>query len=209
MIRTKLGSEHIKRTIRPLYGWSQATPVHVYLDPAWDRSTNVFPGYAMKLTNNGGDLVAPVGFVGGTITGVNSGLGDACYGISANFIGGDGIDELLDQGVNAMAVWVLGPDAQFDILGDTLSAASGGLGAFDVSQAWSSAVPGALIYAYTDGTRKGQLALAGGTSGGATAVATTTHVPVAKLIKVVSASQITIAGLRPSVSVTGAATTVA
>ncbi len=38
------------------------------------------------------------------------------YGLGALYVGGDGIDEVLDAGINAFAVWVLGPDAEFEII---------------------------------------------------------------------------------------------
>lgn len=167
MLRTKLGSEYLKRTIRPLYGWTQATPVHVTLDPAWDRSVNIWPGMAMKM--NGFNQVTLVG----------TSQTDQVFGLSALYIGGDSIDEVLDQGVNAMAVWVFGgPDAQFEILAP----------AFDNTATYNV---GDLLYAYISGANRGKLVNgSGGTIG---------TKPLAKVIGVNSANKLTIGGLEGTV----------
>jgi hypothetical protein len=173
--RVPIGKVHIKRTIRPLYAFSQATPKAGFLDPAFDRSSKIWPGMcAMKTEGDNYTLING--------TGVPAGL-------FAHYIGGDGIDELEDQGINALAVWVLGPDAEFEILAP----------AFDASVSWDDPGDGTdvLIGARTvnaagatatEGLR-GQLVPAG-TAGGSSN-------PVARLIKVVSASKIVIGGLMP------------
>ena len=33
MIRTYLSNDYIKRTVRPLFAWTQATPKPAFLDP--------------------------------------------------------------------------------------------------------------------------------------------------------------------------------
>ena len=38
MIRTYLSNDYVKRTIRPLFSWTQATPKPCFLDPAWTRA---------------------------------------------------------------------------------------------------------------------------------------------------------------------------
>ena len=38
MIRTYLSNDYVKRTIRPLYSWTQATPKACFLDPNWTRA---------------------------------------------------------------------------------------------------------------------------------------------------------------------------
>jgi hypothetical protein len=172
MLRTSLDKAYLKRTIRPLYGWTQATPTAVYLDSAWDRSVNIWPGMAMIKTT--GDNVTLAGNVA-----------DKAFGLSALYIGGDGIDEVKDQGVNAMAVWTLAIDAQFEILAP----------AFDASVTWTdgaaAGVPSTLVHFWATGTGRGKLVPAGATLGGHTI----STLPVGRLIKVNSASKITIGGL--------------
>lgn len=165
MLRTPLNKAWLKRTIRPLYGWTQTTPKAMLLDPAWDRSVAIWPGMCMMKT--AGDKVT---LLNGTGT---------PYGLCANYIGGDGIDEIIDQGVNAMAVWVLGPDAEFEILAP----------AFDDTLSWVDPGNGTTInvHAYTTGAKRGKLCLVG-SSGASTR-------PVARLLKVDSASKIIIGGL--------------
>jgi hypothetical protein len=171
MLRTRLAKSYIKRTIRPLYGWTQATPKSAYLDPAWDRSSPYYPG--MVYAKGAGDLVTPLG-----LTGVTDGSGTKPYGLGALYVGGDGIDEVLDSGVNAFAVWVLGPDAEFEILAP----------AFDNTQTF---VDGGLLFAATvasGSTLPGQLVPS-------TYAGTKTTAAVARCIKVNSATKITVGGL--------------
>lgn len=165
MLRTSLAKAHIKRTIRPLYGWTQATPKSCFLDPAWDRSVDIWPGMvAMKTSGENYTLINGTGVPAGLI-----GL----------YVGGDGIDEVEEQGVNAFAVWVLGPDAEFEVLAP----------AFDSSLSWTDPGDGTelLIHASTTGANRGKLVPAG------TANASTA--PVARLIKVVSPTKIIVGGL--------------
>jgi hypothetical protein len=177
VIYTTVQDVWIKRNIRPLYAFTQATPKQGFLDPAWDRSSPLYPGMALMKTS--GDLYAPLNG-----TGVPA-------GILGQFLGGYGIDEALQVGLNAIAVWVMGPDAEFQILAP----------AFDAAQTWTDPGNGtdALIFAYTASVNgvnasttsglEGQLAPAGA----ATAALSTQ--PVARLISVDSPSQITIGGL--------------
>jgi hypothetical protein len=166
VIRTTLAKAYIKRTFRPNYGWDQMTPKSMYLDPAWDRSVAIYPGMCMMKT------------AGENVTLIN-GTG-VPYGLSGLYIGGDGIDEVLDQGVNACAVWVMSADAEAEILAP----------AFKVDESWVDPGNGTivLVHASTAGASRGQLVPAGG--GG-----TPTTRPVARLLKVVSATKIVIGGL--------------
>lgn len=168
MIRTTLEKAYIKRSIRPRYGFSQATPVSTYLDPAWDRSVDIYPG-----------MVLVPGTAQNTVTLV-SGTGQKPLGLSALYVGGEGIDEPLEAGVNAFAVWVLGPDAEFEVDAP----------AFDDALVWTVPTNGTetLVHAQTTGASRGKLVPAG------TANATTA--PVARLVAVNSDSTITIAGLQ-------------
>lgn len=167
MLRTSLDKAHIKRTIRPLYGWTQATPKSCFLDPAWDRSVDIYPGMAMMRTE--GENYSLL-----NATGVPAGL-------SGLYVGGDGIDEVRDVGINVFAVWVLADDAEFEILAP----------AFDSSLSWVDPGNGtdALVHASTGGANRGKLVPAG-TVGGSAA-------PVARLIKVVSPTKIIVGGLIP------------
>jgi hypothetical protein len=170
MIRVRANLAHVKRTLRPLYAWTQATPKSAFLDPAWDRSIPVWPG--MVVSQTAGELISLIG---------PSGIP---YGLIGDYVGGDGFDPQLDVGVNATSVWVLGADAEFEVLAP----------AFDDTQTWTdpNGTTERLVYGITAGTGRGKLALA--TNGSvATAISAT---PVARLIKVNSTSKITIGGLR-------------
>lgn len=171
MIRTRMATSYIKRTIRPLYGWTQMTPTSCFLDANWDRSVDIWPGMVFMRTS--GENVSLVGATS-----------SVPYGLGALYVGGDGIDEPLDAGINTFAVWVMGPDAQAEILAP----------AFDDTQAWVDPGDGTekLIYGIATGTGRGKLALA---TNGAVATALTVQ-PVARLLKVNSATKITIGGLR-------------
>lgn len=194
MIRTYLSNDYVKRTIRPLFAWTQATPKPCFLDPAWTRAIPIWPG--MGFMRTGGDLVAPVGanstqMGGKTMTGAahtgNAGSDVTAntvpvYGLGALYVGGDGIDELLYAGINAFACWVLGPDAEFEILAP----------AFDATATWTDPADGsgsALVAVSTATSNQGMLvpAVANGN--------TTTTAPVARLLKVNSSTKITIGGL--------------
>lgn len=169
MLRTSLSKAHIKRTFRPLYGWNQMTPNAGLLDPAWDRSVDIYPGMAMMKTR--GNLVTLL-----NATGVP-------YGFSALYVGGDGIDEVIDQGINATATWVMGPDAEAEILAP----------AFDAGASWVDPADGTfvLVHAYVDGARRGQLCPAGTTGRG-----TVSARPIARLVKVDGPSKIVVGGLQ-------------
>jgi len=161
-----MATSYIKRTFRPLYGWTQMTPKSCFLDPAWDRSVQIWPG--MVFMKTAGENVSLINGTG------------VPYGFGALYVGGDGIDEPLDAGINTFAVWVLSPDAEAEILAP----------AFDPTATWADPGDGteALVYAGTTGANRGKLVPAG--TAGASAQ------PVARLIKVNSPTKITIGGLR-------------
>lgn len=168
MLRVPLSKAHLKRTLRPLYAFTQATPASVLLDPAWDRSVGIFPGMvAMKTTGE------QVTLINGTGT---------PYGLFEEFIGGDGIDEPLESGVNATGAWVLGPDSEFEVLAP----------AFDTGSSWAEAGDGTIVlcHAITDGANRGKLAPAGQAGRG-----TLSALPVCRLLKVDSATKIVVGGL--------------
>jgi len=171
MLRTRMATSYIKRTIRPIYGWTQMTPKSCFLDAAWDRSVQIWPGMVFMKTS--GENVSLVGATS-----------SVPYGLGALYVGGDGIDEPLESGINTFGVWVMGPDAEAEILAP----------AFDSTQAWVDPGDGTevLIYGAATGTGRGKLALA---TNGSVVTALTVQ-PVARLLKVNSATKITIGGLR-------------
>src|ERR1700683_1473322 len=109
MFRTSLATNYLKRTVRPLYGWTQATPKSGFLDPAWTRAVAIWPGFVLtKTVGNNYTLIgsAPT----------ESDVGQQPAGLVSQFIGGAGIDELLESGVKVLSVRVLGPDAEVGVL---------------------------------------------------------------------------------------------
>ena len=184
MLRTTMAKAYIKRTFRPLYGWTQMTPKSVFLDPSWSMSDTLqYPAWpGMVYMRTSGEKVVLFG------EGDNGGDGTSNskpYGLGALYVGGDGINEPLESGINAFAVWVLGSDAEAEILAP----------AFDTSEVWEdndSAHSGEeiLIYAGTGSSNRGKLVPAS-TSGGDRSTE-----PVARLLKVNSSTKITIGGLR-------------
>lgn len=167
MLRTPLNLSYLKRTIRPIYAFTQATPKAALVDPAWDKSVDIYPGMCLMKTS--GDNVTLINGIG------------TPYGLSAFFMAPVlGIDEITEQGVNAAAVWVLSQDAEFEVLAP----------AFDTTVSWTDPGDGTIVLvgAYTSGTKRGQLCPMG--TAGATAYA------VARLIQVVSSTKIRVGGLR-------------
>jgi hypothetical protein len=141
MIKVPLSLAYIKRTLKPLYANTQATPQSTFLDPAWNNSTlDIYPGMALvKTTGN------QVSVIGSDVQ---------VYGL-ANFYEAPiyGIKEITDQGINATSVWVLGPDSQFQVSAP----------AFDSTLAWAD---GDLVFARVSGTGRGQLVRTGATNAG-------------------------------------------
>ena len=185
MIRTYLSNDYVKRTIRPLFAWTQATPKPCFLDPAWTRAIPVWPG--MGFVRTGGDLVTLAGATSAqmgskTMTAVPTATAGTLpvYGLGALYVGGDGIDELLYAGINVFAVWVLGPDSEFEILAP----------AFDATQTWTDPSDGsgaALVGVSLSGSNQGMLI--------PWSSSTSVSAPVARLLKVNSSTKLTIGGL--------------
>jgi hypothetical protein len=153
------------------------TPTSVFLDPAWDAvaaaAQPAWPGMVyMRVTGEEVRLIDGTGVP---------------YGFGALYVGGDGINEPLDSGINAFAVWVMGPDAQAEILAPAFDTTPAGASWADTSTGTEK-----LVYAHTgatETTKRGMLLPAGATYASA--------VPVARLLKVNSATKITIGGLTP------------
>jgi hypothetical protein len=171
MLRTRLAKAYIKRTFRPTYGWTQMTPKSVFLDPLWDRSVSVFPGMGMAVT--GPELVSLFGKGAAGLTAPT-----VPYGFSALYVGGDGIDEPLESGINAFAVWVMGPDAEAEVLAP----------AFDDTASWTN--PSGTAEQFVN------VSAAAGKEGRLIPSATATAATIARLLKVNSTTKITIGGLR-------------
>ena len=167
MLRTTLDKAYLKRTIRPLYGWTQATPKSEFLDPAFDRGIDIWPGMVATTT----------GAASGTVTPAVAD-GDIPTGLFGLYIGGDGIDEILDQGVNAVAVWVMGPDAEFEIVSPAFEESDG------------TFVENALLHFLGTGAGddRGKICPADATNASTR--------PLAKLIKIVSTDKLIIGGLQ-------------
>ncbi|OBY33537.1 hypothetical protein [Mycolicibacter kumamotonensis] len=105
-----------QRTLRPIYAQHQATAWAGYLDPDWDRSTDILPGTVMYRKE--GELFAPY-------TGAGN---QKPFGLSALFVAPKlGIDEVVSTGANNFTVWVGGEQAVFEILAP----------AFDQTADWS------------------------------------------------------------------------
>jgi hypothetical protein len=88
------------------------------------------------------------------------------------------VDEVLDSGINAFAVWVLAADAEFEVLSP----------AFGTIAAEQTSGVEQLLYVVHTGADRGKLTT---TSDG-----NSTDAAVARLLKVNSATKITIGGLR-------------
>lgn len=168
MLRVPLAKAYLRRTIRPKYGWTQATPDATLVDPAWDRSVAIYPGMVAMKTR--GDNVSLINATGQP------------FGLFGEFIGGDNIDEPLSRGVNSTATWVLGPDAEFEIISP----------AFDTGSSWVDPANGTIVklHAIVDGDHRGKLAPAGQTGRG-----TLSTLPVCRLRRVASATVIVVSGL--------------
>jgi hypothetical protein len=149
------------------------TPKSVFLDPGWDRSVNIFPGMVMSLT--GPELVSLFGKASAGPPSITAPT--VPYGFSALYVGGDGIDEPLDVGINAFAVWVMAADAEAEVLAP----------AFDTSATWTQPTGTTAQYVNAGATA--------GKEGLLVPAAAITGATVGRLLKVNSATKITIGGL--------------
>jgi len=240
MLQVPVSTPWIHRPLRPKYAFTQATPKSGYLDPNWARATPLWPGMVFMRTTGVGYaqnqpldvnitpyLNNPLTQQQYVATGAEQNYapvqnGTANWGVPtgllSQYIGGDNIDELLQVNLNAIAIWVMGPDAEFEVLAP----------AFDPQLAWATADPGngqdVLIYgrvkaltgaAYSGFNPglgplntfglQGQLVFANGntvdTAPNLTtpnfAAATISVEPVARLISVNGPQSITVGGLMP------------
>lgn len=166
MIQVPISVPWLHRTLRPKYAFTQATPKAGFLDVNFTRANPVWPGMAFMrtsgvayaqdqpldvnitpYTNNplmNQEYIA-TGAEGAYTLVQNNWASTTAWGIPAGlvgqYIGGDGIDELAQANMNGVAVWVLGPDSEFEVLAP----------AFDPQLAWATVDPGngqdVLVYA--------------------------------------------------------------
>jgi len=197
MLRLKnLANKYQKRTCRPLYANTQATPYAAKLSDSY-RSSGVLslPSAAAKLQNGlmpgmvvtrlkGTEQVAV------TATAANSDVAtEPAFGLLANFVGGD-----LDEGFsgdslqNEVGVW-RGPDSVFEILAPAFNDAGTLLDGSSITGAQS--LTAAITAATAPGT---DVLLYGGPDGRLVALssAPSNKKPVARLVERVSASRIVV-----------------
>jgi hypothetical protein len=118
MFRPPISNPALKRSIRPIYAQHQATTYGGFLDPAWARSFDIYPGTVMCRLNK--EIFTP-------FTGAGN---QKPFGLSALFLAPQlGVDESTATGTNLFTVWVGGEQAVFEILAP----------GFDSTANWSSA----------------------------------------------------------------------
>jgi len=154
MLRVSLNTLAQERTIRPMYADHQATPIGGFLDPAWTRAVDIYPG--MVVTKTAGDNF--VLYEGPSSASANASATNAQrpWGLSALFVAPQlGIDEVALSNTNLFTVWKGGSDAMMNILApafDTLAPAGWAnvstgarqpLGATTLANNWGAA-PGLL-----------------------------------------------------------------
>lgn len=174
-IYTDMNHVHQSRTLKPVYGRTQATPQSVQLDSAWDVTTaDIFPGTVLTR------------LAGGKVTVCDGTKIPA--GLSGNWLApAFGIDEIRINSREDMAMYVLSPDAVFTVSKP----------AYDTTAPWADAkaalTSGKAVYLKSN--TKGLLTVE--MDGAGTAIATTPSVnSVVRLIDFDGSSVITIAGLR-------------
>jgi hypothetical protein len=158
------------------------TPKSGFLDPNWGRTKPIFPG--MVLTKTVGNNYTLIGSAPTTTAKTQQPAGFA-----GQFIGGYGIDELLDAGINALAVWVMSPTGEAEFLAP----------AFASTQTWTDVGHGvdSLVYACVAKTGtysaiQGQLVPAAFKAAHATTCSVT---PVGRLVQIESTTAIIVGGL--------------
>ena len=174
MLRTTLAKAYIKRTLRPMYAFTQATPVDCTLDPDWDKSIDIYPGMcAMRKATAAGGASEEVTLL--DATGVPFGL----FGlyVAPTY----GIDEVGDSTVDSIPVWVLSSSAEFIVESP----------AFDADATWTFPTDGTelLVHAYTGASSsdRGVLCPAGATGASSK--------PVARAVSRPATDQLVIRGL--------------
>lgn len=155
-----------KRTIRPLYAQTQATPYGGFLDPAWDRTVDIYPG--MVMTKLAGEVFTL------QKTGTQQPFGLAALFVAPTL----GIDEVRATGTNLFTVWTGAIDAVFEILSP----------AFDTTADWTLPTDGTRKMIFSTLTAHAQGP--GKLTTGVAADRDTT--PIAELLDVVGTTKIVI-----------------
>ena len=146
MFRTTANNPSQKRTIRPLYAQTQATPWACFLDPTWNRSKDILPGMVMARTT------------GEQVTLFTGAANQVPFGFAALFVAPQlGIDETINTGSNNYAVWVGDQTSEFEILAP----------AFDTTATWTLQ---AGKVQYLTGNANGKLTPTGATAANACAI---------------------------------------
>lgn len=144
MLFVPLNNVNIRRTLRPLYAFTQATPWAGFLDPAFDRSFDILPGMVMAKLK--GEVFTPY-------TGA---AGQKPFGLSTFFVASRlGIDEISGIGSNLFTIWVGGADSEFEVLAP----------AFDQTADWTELTNGGIKL--LTGNSQGKLTPAGATAANA------------------------------------------
>ena len=116
MFRVPISNPAQKRTLRPIYAQSQATPYAGFLDPAWNKAFDILPGTVMCRKTK--EQFVPFTGTGQQVP----------FGLSALFVAPTlGIDEYTNTGTNNFTVWVGDSQAVFEIIAP----------AFDTTADWS------------------------------------------------------------------------
>jgi hypothetical protein len=189
MLRLKnLANKYQKRTCRPLYANTQATPYAAQLSDSYRSSGAIaLPAAAYKLQNGLVPGMVVTRLKGTEQVAVSTSATDATeypFGLLANFVGGD-----LDEGFsgdslqNSVGVW-RGPDSVFEILAP----------AFDDSGAGTTNGQSLTALIATAGVGT-ELLLYGGADGRLVSITSGnvgTRVPVARLIERVNSGRIVV-----------------
>lgn len=172
MLRTPMNLNYMKRTIRPLYANTQATPKACLLDSSMlPPPVDIYPGMVMMRIGQGGTGGTPRD---GNLVSLFAAGGNA-YGLADFFEAPAlGIRQISDSGVNACAVWVLGPDSEFVVNAPAFDATDPNFG----NAALNAVTTGATVplYGITSGAKQGQLTTVKGSGLAA--------VPICKLLSV-------------------------
>ena len=203
MLRLKnLANKYQKRTCRPLYANTQATPYAASLSDsyrvngvltlpsaAWKTSLSLLPGMVVTRLSGTEQVAVATGepTADGTVT------KEYPFGLLANFVGGD-----LDEGFsgdslqNSVGVW-RGPDAVFEILAPAFDDSGTGSTSLKQSDGSTSAGARSLTAAITAAGVGGEVLLYAGADGRLVSLTTPgTRQAVARLVERTSASRIVV-----------------
>lgn len=141
MFRTPIDLAYVKRPLKERYG-TNAVAFDTLLDPDWDRSIDLFPGMAVRLTSSDNTLADDFVQVVDTAN-------EVVFGLLGLYVApAFGIDEVRDQGINAVPVWQLNPGVEYEVNSES----------FVTGATWTS-TPGTPLYvaAVVSGANQGKL----------------------------------------------------